>query len=46
MSDQNQLPSISHLEIVPFEDFIQMALAGLQSDASRKQYSYTVIASC
>lgn len=44
MSEQNQLPSVSHLEAVSFEDFIQMALAGLQSDASRKQYSYTYAA--
>jgi len=44
MSDQNKLPSVSHLETVPFDDFIQMALSGLQSDASRQQYSYTYAA--
>ena len=44
MSDHNNLPSISQLETVSFDEFVNMALTGLQSDASRKQYQYTYAA--
>ncbi|MEM9954577.1 MAG: hypothetical protein AAF846_23410 [Chloroflexota bacterium] len=43
MTDLKHL-STTHLETIPFETFIETALAGLQSDASRRQYRYTYIA--
>ncbi len=41
MTDQANLPNVSQLETIPFIEFINVALTGLSSEASRKQYRYT-----